>query len=304
MNFPKKIFFPGEQMNTDDFFISGSSRPFDMLGTVVGGGSQFFPGGSLKKQNDNVTPDSGVEDNTPPDRWSPKIGGEIPPLKNLAREVAFTSDLLKKPTKGTRFEGGSVGEKLGGLRHTRDKLKLDLPPSPSAFANNCQTKHFNYIEQALLGGEGAESRDEVGAGREKPAFTTFGKSRFVVQHVDTPPEEEDAGVGGRSVKNVSFEALPYKPENRVLKGENSSLHATPRTGAVVENDGDEGEKSVSSCYKPDSVVETHLIGDFGVGAKGGKVEMVRGEASLLDSADEDSGIESSTVERRLADEIN
>lgn len=59
--------------------------------------------------------------------------------------------------------------------------------------------------------------------------------------MDTPPDEDEL-----ASKNVSFEALPYKP----LKDMKS------------------------------------------------KVEVVRGEASLLDSADEDSGIESSTLERR------
>lgn len=123
-------------------------------------------------------------------------------------------------------------DSLGGLRHTRNRLKLDLPPSPSSFTS---TRSFN-IEL---------STDPI-VHREVPTFTTFGKSRFSVQHVPTPTEDEI------KVKNVSFEALPYKP------------------------------------FKLDDVKK------FTVEDKHKQVEIVRGEASLLDSADEDSGIESST----------
>lgn len=135
----------------------------------------------------------------------------MPPLKILAATVA-----KKQQQSKTR-------DALGGLRHTRNKLKLDLPPSPSAFTSN---KSF-LVEVPV---------DAV-VNREVPSFTTFGKSRFLVQHVDTPECE-------RNEKDVSFEAIPYKPLMQ------------------------------------------------------GKVEVVTGEASLLDSADEDSGIESSTLERR------
>lgn len=80
---------------------------------------------------------------------------------------------------------------LGGLRHTRDKLKLDLPPSPSAFTTN-RSFTIEHVEPLVE--------------REVPSFTTFGKNRFLVQHVDTPEDQKDSGI-----KNVSFEALPYKP---------------------------------------------------------------------------------------------
>lgn len=106
-----------------------------------------------------------------------------------------------------------------------------MPPSPSAFT---AARMFS-VEPAL--------EPPI---REKPTFTTFGKSRFSVQHVDTPPEGTKNG-------NVSFEALPYRPEGDYI---------------VDRND---------------------------------KLDCVRGEASLLDSADEDSGIESSTLERKPCD---
>lgn len=202
--------------NFDDFYVSSSSKPFDM---ITGLTSQFFPGQNIpdewtelaRQASENVTPDSGVEDEN---LFQPNK--TVLPLKFLAAAVA------KKHTQSKTTDA------LGGLRHTRNKLRLDLPPSPSAFTS---TKSF-AIEAPV---------DPI-VQREVPTFTTFGKSRFLVQHVDTPEYENENG------KNVSFEALPYKP---------------------VHN----------------------------------KVEVVTGEASLLDSADEDSGIESSTLERNKVDTV-
>lgn len=195
----------------EDFYVSSSAKPFDAISGLT---SQFFPGQNIpddwtectRQTSENVTPDSGVEDeNLLPSKQT------VLPLKYLAAAVA------KKHTQSKTTDA------LGGLRHTRNKLKLDLPPSPSAFTSS---KSFMIEAPA----------DPV-INRETPTFTTFGKSRFLVQHVDTPEHEKEDG------RNVSFEALPYKP-----------LH--------------------------------------------NKVEVVTGEASVLDSGDEDSGIESSTLERK------
>lgn len=148
-------------------------------------------------------------------------------LKTLASMAANKNNDIKQET-------------LGGMRHTRNRLKLDLPPSPSSFTS---TRSFNVELNTDL------------INREVPTFTTFGKSRFSVQHVETPTDIDNAKIN----KNVSFEALPHKP------------------------------------FK---VEETQLIDD-----KTKQIEVVRGEASLLDSADEDSGIESSanaTLERQVS----
>ncbi|XP_017779012.1 PREDICTED: uncharacterized protein LOC108564462 [Nicrophorus vespilloides] len=209
--------FIGSSMLEDDFYISSSAKPFD----VFGNNCQFFPGkdgscewGDLIKSVDNVTPDSGAEDvaSVPKDFTSRRP--TVMSLKSLA-QLAVNRNKCKN---------------IGGLRHTRDKLKLDLPPSPSAF-----TKGFTMEPPPV---------EPIIGGRQVPTFSTFGKSRFVVQHVDTPPSEENT-------KNVSFEALPYKPLVTASLNDVKTL-----------------------------------------------VESVRGEASLLDSADEDSGIESCTLERR------
>ncbi|KAK5642085.1 hypothetical protein RI129_008252 [Pyrocoelia pectoralis] len=216
----------------DEFYISGTAQPFEALAGLA---SQFFPGQTMSEQwvdltkspYENITPDSGVEDITPASNSDinefthESMKPQVQSLKTLASSVLkrHESIHLKNNTRDC----------LGGLRHARNKLKLDLPPSPNAFT---VTKAFTIEPEA-----------EPITKQEVPTFTTFGKSRFLVQHVDTPTSEED-----NHSKNVSFEALPYK-----------SLHIIKGDKAKVE---------------------------------------IRGEASLLDSADEDSGIESSTLERR------
>ncbi|CAH0546280.1 unnamed protein product [Brassicogethes aeneus] len=234
--------------NDDEFFISGSARPFDMISSLS---SQFFPGSNSHWAPENMTPDSGVEDITPgsliddyPSVASRKFNA-VPSLKTLAAEVSNKS------------KRQNVNNVLGGLRHTRNKLKLDLPPSPSAFTINKTFTVESDIEPVVL--------------REKPTFTTFGKSRFLVQQVDTPD-------GAMDNKNVSFEALPYKP----LK-----------TFEVEE-------KNKENLNEPLTTIKSQIIKeDFESDKLKTKIEKVKGEASLLDSADEDSGIESSTLERKL-----
>jgi len=149
-----------------------------------------------------------------------------------------------------------VKDVLGGLRHTRNQLKLNLPPSPSAFTS---VKTFTV-----------EPQPEPVVLREKPTFSTFGKSRFLVQHVDTPPVNDDTH---STNKNVCFDVLPYRPLNvlPVLEQENNVACLEPL-----------------KCEPTTMVPQTKRDG------------FCKGEANLLDSADEDSGIESSTLERKSA----
>ncbi|XP_049818372.1 uncharacterized protein LOC109603335 isoform X2 [Aethina tumida] len=243
-------------LGNEEFFISSSSKPFDMISSLS---SQFFPGSS-QWTVENMTPDSGMEDITPASLDDYPTGelrkSVVPPLKVLASEAA---NPIKKFIKGN--------DSLGGLRHTRNKLKLDLPPSPSAFTTGKMFTVEPSIEPVVL--------------REKPTFSTFGKSRFLVQQVDTPPD------GTTENKNVSFEALPYKPLN------NSEALDTP-----AEKQADSADMSPELVTYPS--IKSQIIKDVGMDETKCKVEFVRGEASLLDSADEDSGIESSTLERKLS----
>lgn len=209
--------------------------------------SQFFPGRQFPSDTwadiINVTPDSGVEDGTPaPASFSgDETDGAAYGNKNKIKSQ-LTGVQSLKILAATAAERNGAKRELGGLRHTRDKLKLDLPPSPSAFTSNRTFSVDTAAEEIVT--------------RQVPTFTTFGKSRFLVQHVDTPPDSE------RADKNVSFEALPHKkPE--------------PQASVFVDtNEWKQEEKERQ------------------------KIESVRGEASLLDSADEDSGIESCTLDRK------
>lgn len=112
--------------------------------------------------------------------------------------------------------------------------------------------------------------------REKPTFSTFGKSRFLVQHVDTPTDDNL-----HQNKNVCFDVLPYKPINII---------------PIMTN----------ACQESNDVTLEPLKINFDeISAFSNKKEMfIKGEASLLDSADEDSGIESSTLERKINNVAN
>ncbi|XP_066257637.1 uncharacterized protein [Euwallacea similis] len=215
----------------DDFVPTTSNQPDPVY-------SQFFPGAS--NWLENVTPDSGLEDSTPGSDIVDFTDGifpttEVHSLKELAGQV------VNKIQKGPK-------DALGGLRHTRSKLKLDLPPSPSAFTSS-KTFSIEPVQDPVT--------------REKPTFSTFGKSRFLVQHVDTPTDEDP-----QQKKNVCFDVLPYKP-----------LSIVP--------------------YKENPVTYEPLKSECEISRFNDKTEVFsKGEANLLDSADEDSGIESSTLERK------
>lgn len=209
----------------------------------------------ISGSTENATPDSGVEDVTPGSQTDSneytKIEQTVPTLKQLASACVNKS-------KQANVKNEDV---LGGLRHTRNKLKLDLPPSPSAFSTEKMFVIDDNFEPLT---------------REKPTFTTFGKSRFFVQHIDTPEDETQS-------RNVSFEALPYKPIQVTVTSKKESQEVQKNNAFNLCNST--VKKDTLSDEDPDIVKV--------------KIEIVRGEASLLDSADEDSGIESSTLERKL-----
>lgn len=102
-------------------------------------------------------------------------------------------------------------------------------------------------------------------------------------------------------KNVSFEALPYKPNP---KNQSVTLKSTPKDLELTQD-----MVLVTESVKSDSLVSNDPVDpkieelDDSSTKNNKQVEVVRGEASLLDSADEDSGIESSTnatLERQIS----
>ncbi|XP_076263413.1 uncharacterized protein LOC143198196 isoform X4 [Rhynchophorus ferrugineus] len=236
----------------DDFMISSSSSPFEINPLC----SQFFPGNT--NWVENATPDSGLEDSTPGSvSDASEFSGSYPTrIRQVLSLQQLAGDVVKRSKQD---ENKASKDALGGLRHTRNKLKLDLPPSPSAFTSN---RTFTI-----------EPAPEPFVLREKPTFSTFGKSRFLVQQVDTPTENNIK-------KNVCFEVLPYKPPSFSIP--------------------DQIEPNV----KQDVIYEPLKENFEEIGRFHDKKEVFsKGEANLLDSADEDSGIESSTLERKVTEHI-
>lgn len=204
----------------EDFFISSTARPFEPVG-VLATSSQFFPGvqHALKAAAaprellahlheppvpltarktpslDLTTPDSGVEDVTP---TVDKTASDAPVWRPL--DSASSSESVSPSSPG----------EMGGLRHTRDKLKLELPPSP---------------------------------------------------HLPSPRHSR--------VFNFTLD----KPTPRQKTGEDEA----PATSAEESTGGNEAKTAVD--------------GEEPLKQKG--VEAVKGEGTVLDSGDEDSGIESS-----------
>ncbi|XP_037872993.1 uncharacterized protein LOC101742325 isoform X3 [Bombyx mori] len=227
----------------EDFFISSSARPFESLG-IMSTTSQFFPGMHVKASPlpepsppdeaeeppdestgrtalphtrapslDLTTPDSGVEDVTP---------GSAPPDDDFDKKPASPEPAWRL-TDSEPTSPASPPE-LGGLRHTRDKLKLDLPPSPHA-ASPRGLRVFNFVLDKPRRSPALQ-----------PTFSTFGKC-----------------------------TLEPEPEQKLILTDD------------VEQEEVKQESPKAS------------------------IEGVKGEGTVLDSGDEDSGIESSskaTLERQ------
>ncbi|KPJ02625.1 Serine/threonine-protein kinase LMTK2 [Papilio xuthus] len=275
----------------EDFFISSSTRPFerefDTLG-VMSTASQFFPGMHAKQalldhdvddvedfrappspaplpptalahtttpSLDFTTPDSGVEDVTPGSTSTE----EDFKTKKIADADACWRPLDSASSSESVSPSSPGGEALGGLRHTRDKLKLDLPPSPH-IPSPRHNRVFNFVLDKPKR-RSQEERPELGTTPlvmtdETPVITS------------TLPLRDD----------VPDDVIP-EPTFSTF-GKCASTSAEPEQRAIVLTD------EVHDSDKEDSSNST--------------VEGVKGEGTVLDSGDEDSGIERSskaTLER-------
>ncbi|KAJ2939222.1 hypothetical protein O0L34_g8534 [Tuta absoluta] len=265
----------------DDFFISSSARPFESLG-IMSSASQFFPGMHLKQPSlldrdrddedrdgvedfppppsplvtsltntrapslDFTTPDSGVEDITPgststEEDFKAKKIDEGPIWKPL--DSASSSESVSPSSPG--------GEALGGLRHTRDKLKLDLPPSPH-IPSPRHNRVFNFI-------------------LDKP------KRRHNTEEVVTPlvmTDETPVITSNLPMQKDDDITLPEPTFSTFGKCKSSPDSDTSEQKIILTD-----EQSPTTETKEENVVKT---------------ETVKGEGTVLDSGDEDSGIESSS----------
>ncbi|CAH2037915.1 unnamed protein product, partial [Iphiclides podalirius] len=269
----------------EDFFISSSARPFESLG-VMSTTSQFFPGMHVKPSLlerdieeledfppppspsppaalaqtrtpslDLTTPDSGVEDITP---------GSTSTEDDFKAKKATDGDACWRPVDSASSSesvspSSPGGEALGGLRHTRDKLKLDLPPSPH-IPSPRHNRVFNFVLDKPKR-RGQEERTESGATPlvmtdETPIITTA--LPLTRESDDVVPEPTFSTFGKCSAKSS-------EPEQKAM---------------ILTDDVQEPETKEEGSSQ--------------------KVEAVKGEGTVLDSGDEDSGIESSskaTLER-------
>lgn len=100
----------------EEFFVSSSNRPFQFQTSESKYVSQFFPGASTSviEERDEIDGD---------EQGVPQNG----------------IDLLNDCSQSQQYQ-------LGELRHTRDRLKLNLSTTGSPFVSNKQTKEDN-VEQ-------------------------------------------------------------------------------------------------------------------------------------------------------------
>nr|CBH09274.1 putative serine/threonine-protein kinase (LMTK1) [Heliconius melpomene] len=282
----------------EDFFISSSARPFESLG-VMSTTSQFFPGMHIKPSLDRdfsdelseefppppsplptptiiptttalsqtrspsldfTTPDSGVEDITPgsitDDDYKKKLlDSDTTSWRSI--DSASSSESVSPSSPG--------GEALGGLRHTRDKLKLDLPPSPH-IPSPRHNRVFNFV------------LDKPKRREEKEVTTTplvmTDDTPIITMSLSTTEEAEDIMP---EPTFSTFGKTNAKPQQ----------NTEPETNIILTDDIQEPETEVKEDNQ--------------------KVEPVKGEGTVLDSGDEDSGIESSskaTLERKPASNMS
>lgn len=198
---------------------------------------------------DFTTPDSGVEDITPGSTTDEDF-----------KKKLLESELTWRPLdSGSSSESVSPsspgGEALGGLRHTRDKLKLDLPPSPHVPSPR-HNRVFNFVLE-----KPKRRQEERTVEITTPPLVMTDETPIVTtlplpKDEELPVAEPTFSTFGKSVQKV-------EPEQKIILDEVEQTEVKDETPKVVEP--------------------------------------VKGEGTVLDSGDEDSGIESSskaTLERK------
>lgn len=272
----------------EDFFISSSARPFESLG-IMSTTSQFFPGKHIKPSLlegdidteehfppppsplatpsvpslaqtrtpslDFTTPDSGVEDITP---GSTTTEEDFKTKKLPESETQCWRGIDSGSSSESVSPSSPGGEALGGLRHTRDKLKLDLPPSPHVPSPR-HARVFNFV-------------------LDKPR-------RRHPDHALVPPPTSPL---------VMTDETPVT-NNLPLQKEADDIPVPEPTfstfGKSILRNSDQEQKMILDEVQEGTETKEEVKA----------VETVKGEGTVLDSGDEDSGIESSskaTLERK------
>ncbi|XP_026333019.1 uncharacterized protein LOC113240032 isoform X3 [Hyposmocoma kahamanoa] len=274
----------------EDFFISSSARPFESLG-IMSTTSQFFPGKHIKPSLlegdidteehfppppsplatpsvpsltqtrtpslDFTTPDSGVEDITP---GSTTTEEDFKTKKLPESETQCWRGVDSGSSSESVSPSSPGGEALGGLRHTRDKLKLDLPPSPH-IPSPRHARVFNFV-------------------LDKPRR----------RHPDIPLAPPPT----TPTPLVMTDETPVT-NNLPLQKEADDIPVPEPTfstfGKSILRNSDQEQKMILDEVQEGTETKEEVKA----------VETVKGEGTVLDSGDEDSGIESSskaTLERK------
>ncbi|XP_045520955.1 uncharacterized protein LOC123712064 isoform X1 [Pieris brassicae] len=254
----------------EDFYITSTARPFEL--GVLSTTSQFFPGMHLKQSllpENDFPPPSPLPPLDPPltiprtslDLTTPDSGVDVTPT--------IDEDLNEwKPDSTSSSESvspSSPGGELGGLRHTRDKLKLDLPPSPH-LPSPKHNRVFNFVLEK-------PKRPEPSTPLVMTDETPVMMSLPLIKRDDPMPEPTFSTFGKSTCKSTA-------DQKNIVLTDNENVETVPE-----------------STNNPDIKIEE----------KPDKVEPVKGEGTVLDSGDEDSGIESSskaTLERKPSSNIS
>lgn len=206
---------------------------------------------------DFTTPDSGVEDITPgsitDDDYKNKKLPDSDTTSWRSIDSASSSESVSPSSPG--------GEALGGLRHTRDKLKLDLPPSPH-IPSPRHNRVFNFVLD-----KPKRQREEKEAGTTPLVMTD--ETPIITMTLPTAKETQDD-----IMPEPTFSTFGKSAQSKPSQSTDSEKNI------ILTDDVEEPAPEVKE--------ET---------AK----EPVKGEGTVLDSGDEDSGIESSskaTLERK------
>lgn len=206
---------------------------------------------------DFTTPDSGVEDITPG-----STAEEDFKTKKLHETDAAQTQCWKSVDSGSSSESVSPsspgGEALGGLRHTRDKLKLDLPPSPH-IPSPRHSKVFNFVldkpkpkhrqaeersnevatplvmtdETPVITSALPVQKDCEELPLPEPTFSTFGKN---VQRCD---ETEQKAI-------ILTDDMPSEPTENVDATDSADKPEDTKEGTVLDS-GDEDSGIESSA---------------------------------------------------------
>lgn len=252
--------------------------------------SQFFPGAHLKPlardladqlddfpppsplpvyapprtpSLDFTTPDSGVEDITPgsvteDDYKNKKMPESSDPTQSWRSiDSASSSESVSPSSPGS--------ESLGGLRHTRDKLKLDLPPSPHVPSPR-HNRVFNFVLDK------PKRRDEKPAEVGTTPLVMTDETPVIAVPLPVPKDCDDV--------------MPEPTFSTFGKSAAKPSQSTETEKNIILTDEENTEAKEESSSK---------------------VEPVKGEGTVLDSGDEDSGIESSskaTLERNKTPNIS